>query len=212
MLKLKKIAITGGISSGKSQACKILSELGAYTVDSDQIVHKLLTPETDLGKKVIALLGDGIISNGEIERARVAKKVFLNPKLLHSLEKILHPEVYEEIERQYANISRQKSPPLLFVAEIPLLFETGGEKFFDKTVAVIADTEKCWERYRNSTGYEREDFNRRNARQMSQDKKAESADFVIRNNGTTDDLKAEVSNIFDKLCQDKPTKQKELSS
>lgn len=202
MLKLKKIAITGGLSSGKSQASKMFSELGAYIVNSDQIVHNLLIPETDLGKKVIALLGDGIVTHNEINRTRVAKLVFLNPKLLHSLEKILHPEVYEEIERQYREVSHQKSPPPLFIAEIPLLFETGGEKCFDVTIAVIADSEKCWERYRDSTGYEREDFNRRNARQIPQDKKARNADFVIHNNGTMDELKKEVREIFEKLCAD----------
>jgi dephospho-CoA kinase len=208
MLKLKKIAITGGISSGKSQASKFFSELGAYVIDSDQIVHQLLTPETELGKKVIELLGDGIIVNGEIDRQRVAKKVFLNPKLLRSLEKILHPQVYEEIERKYREVSQQKSPPMLFLAEVPLLFESEGERFFDKTIAVIADTETSWERYRNATGYEREDFNRRQARQLSQIEKAERADFVIRNNGSTEDLRIEVTKIYDILCGVKVNKPK----
>jgi dephospho-CoA kinase len=206
MLKLKKVAITGGISSGKSQASKFFTELGAYVVDADEIVHQLLTPDTALGEKVIKLLGSGIVVNGKIERSRVAKKVFLNPKLLRSLEQILHPRVYEEIECRYREAERLENPPSLFIAEIPLLFETGGERDFDSTIAVIANTEKCWERYRQATGHEREDFNRRKARQLSQQEKADKADYVIQNNGTLEDLRNEVNKLFLILCGEKSKK------
>jgi len=200
MLELKKIAITGGISSGKSLVCQFLSDLGSYVVDADKIVHQLLTPHTNLGNKVIELLGDEIVSNGVIDRTRVARKVFLNPKLLRSLEKLIHPKVYEEIEKQYKEICQRDTLFLLFVAEIPLLFETAGEKYFNQTVAVIADTETSWERYRKETGHEREDFNRRRARQLRQSEKAKKANFVITNNGTPEDLKKEVDALFSRLC------------
>lgn len=208
MLKLKKLAITGGISSGKSLVCKFFTELGGYVVVADEIVHQLLTPDTELGKKVIELLGTGIVANGKIDRTRVAKKVFLNPKLLRSLEQILHPRVYEEIESQYREISQQDNLPPLFIAEIPLLFETEGEKYFDQTITIISDTEKCWERYRRSTGHEREDFSRRRARMLKQNEKAKRADYVIQNNGTNEDLRLEVNKLFDILCGVKVKKQK----
>lgn len=209
MLKLKKVAITGGISSGKSQVCRFFAELGATVVVADDIVHQLLTPDTPLGKKVIKLLGTGIIVKDKIDRTRVAKKVFLNPTLLRSLEQLLHPQVYEEIENQYNKISRKNNSPPLFIAEIPLLFETGGEKYFDQTITVTADTETCWERYRKSTGNEREDFSRRRARMLKQEEKAKRADYVIKNNGTMEELRLEVNKLFHILCEEKAKKQKQ---
>jgi len=200
MLQLKKIAITGGISSGKSFVGHLLGELGAHVVDADKIVHQLLTPDTELGKRVIDLLGSSIVVDGKISRSRVATKVFLNPKLLQSLEKLLHPKVYEEIERQYQELRNQQDRRF-FVVEVPLLFESGGERYFDITIAVVADRETCWERYRKTTGYEREDFDRRMARQWSQLKKAEKADYVLYNDGTQTELRENVKKLMKNLEQ-----------
>jgi len=202
MLTLKKLAVTGGLSCGKSLVCRYLRELGAYVVDSDRIVHQLLTPDTDLGKKVIELLGSGVVVDNAFDRARVARKVFLNPKLLRSLENILHPPVYEEIERQYHELNNKRDAATLFVAEIPLLFETGGERYFDKTIAVVADRESCWDRYRKQTGYEREDFNRRMVRQLRQREKAEKADHIIYNNGSEAELRQEVNKLYRSLAKE----------
>ncbi|NGX41977.1 MAG: Dephospho-CoA kinase [Chlamydiae bacterium] len=201
MLKLKKVAVTGGISSGKSLACNCFAGLGAYVVKADEIVHNLLIPDTKLGKKVIELLGSEIVVDNKIDRNRIAKKVFLNPKLLRLLEELLHPAVYEEIEKEYQKVTKTKNTYTLFVAEVPLLFESKGERYFDYTVAAIADREICWERYRKTTGYEREDFNRRSARQLRQSEKAERSDFVIKNNGSADELQKEVKKIADAIHQ-----------
>ena len=201
MLKLKKVAVTGGISSGKSLVCQYLSEFGAYVVDADKIVHKLLNPETELGQQVIALLGERILRDNTIDRSRVAKLVFLNPRLLKSLENLLHPPVYEEIDRLYNTIASQKAPPPLFVAEVPLLFETGGDTHFDTTIAVVSVQEQCWERYRDATGNEREDFNRRAACQLPQHLKAEKADIVIHNEGSIELLKEQTKKIYQSLVE-----------
>lgn len=202
MLKLKKVAITGGVSCGKSQVGKVMQDLGAYVVNADQIVHHILTPETELGQKAIELLGSEVLVEGKIDRARTANKVFLNPRLLSSLENLLHPAVYAEIKKQFQEQSEKSNPPRLFVAEVPLLFETGGERFFENTITVIADKEKCWERYRNATGQEREDFNRRMARQMAPEEKAKRADYIIENNGTLEELKQQTTNLFYKLNEE----------
>lgn len=203
MLKLKKVAITGGVSCGKSLVCKFLQELGAYVVNADQIVHQLLTPDTVLGQQVIELLGSSILVNGKIDRSKTAEIVFLNPRLLNYLENLLHPPVYKEIEKQFHDCQQQPDPPPLFVAEIPLLFESGGERYFDKTVAVIADRELCQERYRMESGHEREDFNRRMARQMLPEEKGKRADFIIVNNNTLNELKQKSKNLFDQLNEEK---------
>ncbi len=201
MLNLKKVAVTGVISSGKSLVCHYLSEFGAYVVDSDKIVHQLLNPNTEVGQQVIELLGPRILKGDTINRSIMAKIVFLNPRLLQSLENLLHPPVYKEINRQYDEVVNQKNPPSLFVAEVPLLFESGGEKFFDLTIAVVSDLEQCWERYRKNTGHEREDFNRRAACQLSQKEKEAIADIVIHNEGSAESLKNETKKIYDSLVK-----------
>ena len=92
-----KIAVTGGISSGKSSVCRIFEKLGAYVVDADDIVHDLLKNNLDVRDEIVALLGDDVVVDGEIDRKKIAQKVFTNRASLVALEKIVHPLVYGKI-------------------------------------------------------------------------------------------------------------------
>lgn len=195
MLNLVKIAVTGGLSSGKTSACRFFKDLGAYVVSADEIVHQLLSPNTTLGKQIIDLLGFDIVVKQQLDRKNIAKKVFNDPLLLGKFEALIHPAVYKEIEQCYCEVM-EKQLALLFVAEIPLLFETNGQRFFDYTVAVIAEQNNCIKRFVQSTGYGVDEFERRTALQMSQDNKANQADYVIYNNGTPTDMQAEVRKLF----------------
>jgi dephospho-CoA kinase len=203
MLKLKKVAVTGGLSCGKTSVCRFLSELGAKVVYSDEIVHRLLVKENPVGQKVIELLGTCILTDDKIDRSKIASKVFAHPKLLRSLENIVHPSVYETINSESQKANNQQNIPL-FVAEIPLLYETGGESYFDSTIAVMSDTENCWSRFLKSTGYEREEFDKRMANQMSPREKAKKAQFVIHNNGSIEQLYEEVKKIYNILTINTP--------
>lgn len=201
MLRLNKIAVTGGIASGKSTVCLFFKELGAYVVSADEIVHQLLlSTETPLGQKIIKLIGPDIIVHGQIDRSKVAKKVFNQPELLKALESLLHPAVYEEIKKQYHKVSQDQLFPL-FIAEVPLLFESAGESFFDYTIAVIADEKRCSQRFQNALGYDEKEYDRRAARQMQQLEKKQRADFTIENNGSLTDLKMSVNDLFKKLTK-----------
>jgi dephospho-CoA kinase len=197
MLTLKKVAVTGGLSSGKSSVCHFFKELGAYVVSADEIVHKLLTPETIAGRRAIALLGEDIVTDGKINRSFVAAKVFKDASLLKELESFLHPAVKEETRKHYQKAL--ESETALFVAEIPLLFETGSEQEYDYTISVIADKQESLKRFSSSTGYGEEEYQRRMARQLSPEKKCAKADFIIRNNGSLADLKQAVINIYHQI-------------
>ncbi len=197
MLNLRKIAVTGGLSSGKSSVSRIFKELGAVVVSADEIVHQLLSPHDLIGQQVIKLMGSDIVQNGKIDRAKIAQKVFNNRDLLHSLEQILHPAVRLEVERQYQQ-AREQGINGLFVAEIPLLFESDSGTF-DATVAVISDAEVCRMRFKKITGYDDNEFDKRMARQLPPEEKAQKATFVIRNNGSLDDLRQAVVAIYNKL-------------
>lgn len=192
---LKKVAITGGLSCGKSTVCRLFEELGAYVVNADKIVHRLLSPNTVLGSKVIALLGKEIIVDGEIDRGIIAQKVFNDPVLLQSLENLVHPAVLSEIEKQYRQTSKQGKSPL-FIAEIPLLFEVNGEERFDKTIAVWAPPEICRQRFTASTGYPAEEYDRRISFQLPPEEKKRRADYVIDNTGNEEQLRDKVKQLF----------------
>lgn len=197
MLILKKIAVTGGLSSGKSSVCRFFKELGAYVVSADEIVHQLLSFDTDIGLQVLNLLGNDVVTNGQIDRTKVASKVFRDEKLLTGLEKILHPAVRKKTAEHYQMAVTEGA--LLFIAEIPLLFETGGEKGFDYTISVKADAEMSFMRFQSLTGNGKEEYERRMARQLSPQEKCAKADYVINNNGSLTDLKQAVVDIYHQL-------------
>jgi dephospho-CoA kinase len=191
MLGLRKVAITGGIACGKSSVSRFFKELGAYVVSADEIVHQLLSSDSVLGQKVITLLGSDIVVKGHIDRSKVAKKVFEDPTLLKTLEKYLHPAVREEMDKRYQEV-QQSTDYSLFVAEIPLLFETGGNVLYDHTIVVTAPKETCQRRFEESTGYSAAEFDQRASRQQTIEEKAKKADFVICNDGTLPELKEKV--------------------
>lgn len=187
MLKLKKIAVTGGIASGKSTVCSILKELGHYVINADEIAHKLLTPDTELGQKILKLLGPETLQNGQFNRKKIAKKVFNNPQTLEAFEKIIHPKIISEIETLYQNIESQHSH-LFFIVDIPLLFEIGQESFYDFIITVIADEATCKKRFEDQ-GFEKSDYEKRMTRQLTMEEKAKRSDFVIKNDQSLNELK-----------------------
>lgn len=198
MLTLGKVAVTGGLSCGKSSACRFFKELGAYVVSADEIVHRLLSPNTNLGQKVISLIGPGIVVNDQIDRSQIAKKVFNHPELLQTLESLLHPAVRDEMEKLYKQFKEAKLAKL-FVAEIPLLYETGSDRFFDVTVVVQADDKLCQERFKQKTGHSINEYEKRMARQMNPAEKVARAHYVINNNGSLSDLRNAVEKIYEQL-------------
>jgi dephospho-CoA kinase len=201
MLRLKRVAVTGGLSCGKSTVCRIFGELGAYVISADEIVHQLLSSDTTFSQRIVGLLGPEILVNQKIDRSRIARIVFQNPKLLQALEQLVHPVVYKELEKEYQRQQHSPSPPPLFIAEIPLLFESGDKRKYDHTIAVIADEELCWKRLKQTTGLTKTEFNNRVKRQHSSNEKALQADYVIRNNGSLADLQEITRRLYQELLK-----------
>lgn len=199
MLTLKKVAVTGGLSSGKTSVCQILKELGAYTISADEIVHQLLSPKTKVGQKVVNLLGPEIHRSGNLDRSIIAKIVFSDAKKLLALERLLHPAVIEELEKRYIQVQNEAKYSL-FVAEIPLLYESENEHLFDYVVAVIADSKLCQKRFETAAKkYPQNEFEKRMSRQWDPKEKAVKANFVITNNGSIDELKQQVKNLYNQF-------------
>jgi dephospho-CoA kinase len=197
MLTLRKVAITGGLSSGKSTVCRFLAEEGAYVVSADEIVHSLFSSDQAVRQQVISLLGSDVLLNNQLSRDAIAKKVFSQPETLKSLEQIIHPAVFHEIQTRYENIKNNPDYDL-FVAEVPLLYETESECRFDQVIVVLSDEKLCRERF-SMKQRSSQDFTHRMLRQIPPEKKAARADFVILNNGTLEDLKNQVCKLIPKL-------------
>lgn len=197
MLKLKKVAVTGGTASGKSTVCRAFQNLGAIAVDADAIVHELLSSDADLVQQIIRLLGNDVLDNGKLSRRLIADKVFKNPEILHALEKLLHPAVLRKIDQVYKSAC-QSGKTGLFVAEIPLLYEIGADASYDTVIAVLSEPGECRKRFRE-TGHPDAEYERRMKRQWQPEEKAKRADYVIRNNGSIGDLRRQAAELYNIL-------------
>ena len=201
MLKLKKIAVTGGLSAGKTTVCQLFEKQGAYVISADEIVHQLLSPGTGISQQVIRLFGSDIVQGGQLDRQKIAAKAFSQPDLLQSLEKIVHPAVFNEIEQRYRQAC-QSEQYTLFIAEIPLLYESEGEKRFDAVIAVVSTPEQCRLRFAQKTHQPEEEFDKRMLRQLDPAHKAAHANYKIDNNGTLQQLETQVEKLYSQITQD----------
>ena len=196
---MRKVAITGGISSGKSTACRFLKEFGAYVVSTDEIVHYLLSSNVKIHEKICNLLGPDVLIDGQLDKQAIANKVFSQPETLKSLESILHPEVFHEIESQYQTVKNDPKYKL-FIVEIPLLYETHSENLFDFVVVILSEEKLCKERFVRDKKHTQQSFLHRMLRQMSPQEKASKAHFLLLNNGHLEELRNEVIKLATKLC------------
>lgn len=195
MLKSKKVAITGGMATGKSTVCDFLEKLGCFVIRTDTIVHNILKPDSTCGKHVIDLLGRQIIDNGHFNRQKIAELVFNDKAKLKALEEIIHPVVFNEIKVKTSEVTNQY--PCIIV-EIPLLFETGQEKFFDYVIAVISDKSNCLKRLEEK-GLDKDEYERRMKFQLGPEDKSQNADFTIVNNEGLDKLEEKIKQLYQNL-------------
>ena len=198
MLTLKKIAITGGIASGKTTVCNILNKHGACAFNSDQIIHRLLDKDSLCIEKIVKLLGSKILTKKKIDRKKVAIIVFNNEKKLEELESILHPKLLMEIEREY-RYAKEKNCYKFFAVEIPLVQEIGKEKVFDAIVAILSAQETAQVRFAKR-GYSKEIYNKRMKHQWDINKKASNADYIILNDRTIEELENNVMEMMKEIC------------
>ncbi len=170
-----RVALTGGIGSGKSTALAMFASRGAAVLSSDAVVHELLE-RPGIRKRVAARLGIEALPGGEAGRRRLAGIVFGDDARLGSLEDVLFPLVRARITEWLATAGA--GAPVA-VVEIPLLFESGMEDMFDQVVLITAPEEMRRERYGGGTA----DFAKRAQRQLPEEEKRLRAQVVFENTG-----------------------------
>lgn len=192
--KIKKIAVVGIISAGKSTVCELLKAQGAYVLNADDIVHDLLSQDVITIQKIKEVFGKGVISQGQVDRKALANQVFTHSELLKSLEAILHPKVVKTIQDTYSLIEH-RSDYKAFVVEFPLLFEIQFDTWFDEIIFVTADINLCKKRFLQR-GFSEEQFEKRIKRFAHAEDKITKSHYVITNNGSVENLKKQIENIL----------------
>jgi dephospho-CoA kinase len=189
------VAITGGIGAGKSTALESFRRHGAATVSSDEIVHHLLATDPEVKHTLVERLGEEILGeDGAPDRERIALRVFRDRDALDFLEKLLHPLVSREYMTWREQLGRLPNPPDVCVTEVPLLYEVGAEKRFDKVVVITAPS-KLREARRGGRTDDRE------SRLIPDREKAKRADFTYVNTGTPEQLDAWVAGVLATLTE-----------
>ena len=186
---MRRIVVTGGIACGKSRFAEALRKLGVETLDADDIVHELVPDE---------------------ERRRLAKVAFTDATVRAALEKRLHPLVAARFDEWFGDAAPCQPPHStrnskletsnsklatrnLKIAIIPLLFEVHWEEKYDIICAVICSKEKQIERMMQRRGLSRQEAEDRLAAQMPTEEKAAKSHYVIRNEGTTEELERQAA-------------------
>ena len=189
-----KVALTGGIGSGKSLAGEYFELIGATVIDSDQLAREVVERGTEGFDEIVVAFGDEILRDGNLDRAKLAQLIFDDPKAKSTLEAIVHPRIQEAFDE----ILERCLPGDVVIYQIPLLVETGAQDRFDFIITVSAPLELRRKRLleRGMKSYEIE---KRISAQATDAEREEVADFIFMNDGDADDLLRLVENIYEDL-------------
>ena len=180
--------MTGGIGAGKSAALDAFARHGAETISADAIVHRILREDGDVHRALAERFGEGVVGEEGADRGAIGKVVFGDPDELAWLEGLLHPKVVQAQAEWRDELAARPDPPRVIVAEIPLLYETGGERRFDVVVVITASPE-----VRNAR---RPIADARESRLIPDEEKVRRADHSYVNDGTLEELDAFVANLM----------------
>jgi len=186
------VGLTGGIGAGKSTVANMLAQLGALTIDADQLARTAIEPGSSGFDEVVAEFSQKILTDGDIDRQKLGEIVFKDADKRKKLESIIHPRVQEALAQRIKSLS----PGDVLVYEIPLLVETGAAEKFDYIITVESDIENRLDRL-FERGMDEDEAERRIAAQASQAQREAVADRVIINDGDRADLFAECARIWE---------------
>lgn len=197
--EMKWIGLTGGISSGKSTATKVLRELGYPVVCADELSREVVASGQDGFREVVKAFGEGVVGpDGELDRKKIAGLVFRDSQQREVLETIIHPRVQARRDQLRDQFERQGH--LLGFYDVPLLFEKKLEHEFDAVVLVDCTDAQQLERLINRDHLSEDEARRRISVQMPMAEKRKRADFVVDNSGSRDELPQQIKKMLLKLA------------
>lgn len=194
------IGLTGGIASGKSTISSILKAVGWPVIDADLIARQIVMPGSKGLEQIVNRFGPQMLnSDGTLDRKKLGKMVFDDPKKLSDLDKIEHPLIQEAIDSQLDEFKKQHLP--VVVLDVPLLFETGMDEECDLTVLAVVDQATQLKRLMKRDQISKMDAVKKISSQMSLKEKMQRADVIIDNNGTLEQTRSQVAELVDRVSQ-----------
>ena len=195
-----RVALTGGIATGKSHVLELFRRRGVPCLDADSLAHGVTAAGTQAALDIAARFGPDIVDeNGEVDRAKLGEIVFADAAARRDLEAIVHPGVYRAIAAGLRGFELTGRYPFS-VVDVPLLFETRHEKEFDRVIVTTCSLALQISRLVDR-GMTKEAARQRLAAQWPTEQKAERADYVVRTDGSFDDTDRQVGRIFHELKQ-----------
>jgi dephospho-CoA kinase len=195
--RMLMVGLTGGIGSGKSAVAARLAAHGAVVIDADVLAREAVVPGTDGFAEVVAAFGpDVLASDGTLDRPALGRRVFGDDAARRRLEAIVHPRV----RARTAELVAAAPPDAVVVNDVPLLVEAGLAGAYEVVVVVLADEESRVARLVRDRGMTREDALARIRAQATDDQRRAVADVVVVNNGTLDDLRTRVDEVWRELA------------
>jgi dephospho-CoA kinase len=196
---MKIVALTGSIGMGKSTTLAMFKALGVPTWDADVAVHRIYGKGGAAVELVRNLFPDAVTQAGEVNRDTLSKHVLSNPAKLKQLELIVHPLVGED-RHEFVTKARLEGARLVLL-DVPLLFETGGEKRVDAVIVVSCAPELQRHRVLARAGMNVEKFEAILNRQTPDAQKRALADYVITTDISLDDTREQVETVYRALIQ-----------
>ncbi|MEJ0098640.1 MAG: dephospho-CoA kinase [Pseudomonadota bacterium] len=190
-LRAPRIALTGGVASGKSTVARLFVALGAQLIDTDQIARNVVVPPSAVLDRIAARFGtDMLLANGSLDRARMRRLVFADSAARGDLEAITHPAIHEEVER----LSRTAGGPYQLIA-IPLLVETNTADRYDRVLLVDSQPDTRQRRLMVRDGVDAAAAAAILAAQATRDARRALAHDIIDNDGDIGQLAAQVETL-----------------
>lgn len=190
------IGLTGSIGMGKSTTTKMFAEAGVPVWDADAAVHRLYGPD-GAGTAEIAKIAPGAVTDQGVDRTRLREAIIADPALLKKVEAVIHPLVGKD-RAAFLDASRAEGARMV-ICDIPLLFETGGDRAFDKTIVVSAPADIQRARVLERPGMTEQAFEAILAKQVPDAEKRAQADYVIDTSQGLDHAREQVLAIIAEL-------------
>jgi dephospho-CoA kinase len=185
------VGLTGGIGSGKSQAAQAFASMGGVVIDADQLARDVVSPGSPALAEIEQRFGSGVIKAGVLDRSALAAVVFADPKARQDLESITHPRIAAAFQEALLTLPADA----IVIHEVPLLVELSLSDRYDLVVVIETTPELRLERLIDR-GLSESDIKARLSAQLSDEERSKSADVVIRNDGSMEDLGREIARIW----------------
>ncbi|HET9272328.1 MAG TPA: dephospho-CoA kinase [Vicinamibacterales bacterium] len=195
---MKRIALTGGMGTGKSHVRAVFAALGVPTIDADTLARDVVAHGTPGFEAVVGKFGRGILNtDGDLDRRALGALVFADAGKRHELEAILHPAIKGAIDQWFTTLDQSAQP--FAIADIPLLYEVGLDKEYDAVIVTACTPQNQVRRIMARDNLDATEVQRRLEAQLPIEEKVKRANYVVDTNGSLVQTNAQVHKLYQQL-------------